>query len=133
MEENKKIKFRGWDKAEKKMCEVEVISFRGGGCFLIGNSPSSNTVYPDGSIVFGPMEGHFVKFEDMVLMQYTGFNDEKGIDIYDGDIIEYDGKNYEVKMVNGCWQFDWDGGLDLGYAGPLKFVGNIYQNPELIK
>lgn len=76
------------------------------------------------------------KFEE----QYTGKKDCKGTEIYDGDIIEFDVREWgddksNIHVVSwddedGRWS--WGGGLtsDMEYR---TVIGNIHENPELIK
>ncbi len=72
------------------------------------------------------------------IMQYTGLKDRNQVDVYLGDI---------VKCSSGCphevvWQHSFFGmpmiylsGLNEGYSWTEteEVIGNIYQNPELIK
>ena len=79
-----------------------------------------------------------VEFFDATLgdpiMQYTGLKDSKGVEIYEGDIIKYLSSYYGiVKFYNGSFVR----GNDNGYADidgeNSEVIGNIYENPELLK
>ena len=70
-------------------------------------------------------------------MQFTGFKDKKGKEIYEGDITEYDSKERGRRLVK--WdirrgQFFLQGGYD-GQINDTRIIviGNIYENPELLE
>jgi uncharacterized phage protein (TIGR01671 family) len=86
--------------------------------------------------------------EGLVIQQYTGLKDRNGKEIYEGDVVRehhaglcYDEEFFQLEVVN------WDtfgyqpfmrviGGIVHDYANNLKefvVIGNIYENPELLK
>ena len=81
----REIKFKAYDKEEKIMCKVDVISFSAGGCFLIGNSPTETQIRGNLILNIPPKEnnGHFCKFENIILMQYIGHKDKNNEEIYE--------------------------------------------------
>lgn len=74
---------------------------------------------------------------DRILMQYTGLKDKNGVEIYEGDIIECDNEKHLISWNNeqsGFWPFTTRIGnlyerIRLGF----EVIGNIYENPELLK
>lgn len=122
---NREIKFRVWDKNNKKMRlpdEWEV------GIVLDG---TLLTCY-DASGDFNASD------EDLILMQYTGLKDKNGVEIYEGDVVAYDGMGREVvEFDNGCFWVGLKGELPAPlYAqmgiDSMEVVGNIHENPELL-
>ena len=93
--------------------------------------------------------------KDCIVMQFTGLVDKNGTDIYEGDIIEYQGypenPDYRdarlVKFVKGGFilRYLWSNDnkpheseymMQLWYATiPERYVviGNIHENPELLE
>lgn len=75
--------------------------------------------------------------------QFTGLRDINGKDIYEGDILDVnyaDEESYlEVRFVRGVFAFLWNGDLDDEFPcnAPThewaKVIGNIYDNPKLLK
>lgn len=127
----REIKFRVWDKINKKMYEwgqFRIKVNRGGGCQMM---------LTFNAVPKGPYE----------LMQYTGLKDENGKEIYESDIIGYDlcSKNdiaYGGYKESGAVKYIDDGffvELDDSNFMRLKafldyeaeVIGNIYENPKL--
>ena len=88
---------------------------------------------------------------DLIITQFTGFQDSDGKDIYEGDIVSWpehpDCEPREVlfDLQEGFWSINGDSydGFDTlalsnnggqpvglqGYNGPIKVIGNIFENP----
>ncbi len=84
------------------------------------------------------------------IMQYTGLKDKKGKEIYEGDVLarEEDDGSWEypnryvdygaVEWKDSAWFVIWphvaeDISLHDYYAKTGEIIGNIYENPELMK
>ena len=139
----REAKFRAWDKAEKKMCGVTVLTWDGkiSGAFLVGNSPTKESASDDGEFIIGGIpDGHFCPIKDIELMEYTGLKDKNGKEIYEGDIVNVrTNKGNEQPVVfrgKYSWCLDWgnESGDELSAIGEdaVKVIGNIRENPELI-
>lgn len=124
---NRQIKFRAWDKLNSEMT-----------LFLLFEKPTA---------CWGK---HFE------IMQFTGLKDSTGKEIYEGDYLqdEPDGEGFSI-LHRVVWMEDrlrfeietWHGEDDWDYGDydelwdyainmklkDFRVVGNIYQNPELIK
>lgn len=75
--------------------------------------------------------------EDCELMQYTGLKDGKGQDIYENDVVIWDGGQYSVifSKVEGAWilkddRADWECPSLYGVSSPkqsrIEIIGSIY-------
>ena len=147
---SREIKFRGWDKYDKKMiydlCQID--------SFWHYYSYSNNTGLHFGKT--GP-DGVGEDFKNKYIMQYTGLKDKNGKEIYEGDVLKqvkkssregyerssYDKNNFEVVFKYGSFwlQRPYDDSVYIRdfpnideFVGfeCFEIVGNIYENPELL-
>ena len=118
------IKFRVWDKQSEQMFNVYSIEFRKNGLYVNLDTPSKANGLRE-SWLFGD------RFE---LMQFTGLHDKNGKEIYEGDILNFD-YPMEVIWAMGSWAVKAEKGDSLlyGYTNEGEVIGNIYENPELLK
>ena len=129
----RQIKFRAWLKNFQKMVDVVEIDFLEG-CIV--------WIYDD--YINQEQIKEVDKFEDIILMQYTGIKDKNGVEIYEGDVIKTD-DNHKFKVIWDETRFigvdsvrDGNGYIcyiDSHYKdgkSRLEIIGNIYDNPELM-
>ena len=131
-------KFRVWDKREgmSQMIYINGYKFYGEG-FEGGNPEYKWCRIEQGKSAFSLMN-----VKDMEMMQYTFLNDKNGKPIYRGDILSGVAEipvviTWSYKFASFCLQKD---GLAFQHwfgesCDPAKteVIGNIYENPELIK
>jgi uncharacterized phage protein (TIGR01671 family) len=144
---NREIKFRAWDNTYKCLYKPTHEAYKGNLFeLLVGFSGDLNahtmnglfheSIWPD-------------RFE---LMQHTGLKDKNDKEIYEGDIViiptescdpaDQGGKDIlKVVFMNGMfvliredkpkWK-PWIATL-FDYEDDIEIIGNIYENPELLK
>ena len=136
----REIKFRAWDKENKKWFD------------FCSDESDLELVFQDGSWVithtFDEDGSHPIYYEDddFILLQYTGLKDKNRKKIYEGDILtETDFCKYPVPDViivkykgSGFWAWDikmkaFNGDVDGWVNYDTEIIGNIYENPELLK
>ena len=70
--------------------------------------------------------------------QFTSLCDSSGKEIYEGDILDFNGLKIEVRFVRGVFALLCNGDLDQELCGDCrtdlfaKVIGNIHDNPELL-
>ncbi len=135
----KQIKFRAWDKEKKEMFSPRRLEQTpGGGIWvkdknlLLGDGKGCEIAYTDW------------KNADVELMQFTGLKDKNNKEIYEGDIIKpYSEKGMNNKVV-GVVIFEKAGfiiklnerervSLLVNNQETFEIIGNIHENPELLK
>jgi hypothetical protein len=133
----REIKFRAWDNKEKQwLLGYELKNL--GGFSLVGET----VLLGEWSHVIDPFlfSRNGYKFDDLKIMQYTGLEDKNGKEIYERDILAPCGiwieKPTAVTFENGAFGLDGNsfhyGFEELNWKD-LEVIGNIYENPELLK
>lgn len=144
---NREIKFRAWNIPNKLMYQ----NVQDG--ILAENEK--------GQLIIGVSIGKLSKDAGSILMQFTGLKDRNGIDVYEGDLLREPSKSNWENVNFSCFEvFFHDGdshlNYDIGYTmcrmhnhgsicgghipsfkpktlSKMEVIGNIYENPELIK
>jgi uncharacterized phage protein (TIGR01671 family) len=131
----REIKFRVYIKASNVMLPVLNIDF-------VNNYVD---VLPEANLEGGNVES--VEIPDQgYLMQYTGLRDKNGTEIYEGDILQSGRDKFHVVFWKGCFQIEDislraepQAVIDMNayylhdYYLSANIIGDIYQNPELLK
>ena len=133
---SKEIKFRTWDRVNKKMGRLIKLTWDKDGNL---NPPFdySEIIHDDGSTYNGLIGA------DFIVMQYTGIKDATGVEIYEGDIILFTFKTagvhftYKGKVIFEQFMFlvEIENGdcFSLNRISAINLLGNIHENPELLK
>lgn len=125
------LRFRAWHKTWEEMGKVKRIRFDDDG--------NVTTV-----LFYGKDFGTNTKIDEIELMQSTGLFDKNGKEIFEKDILDYNGRKVIVKWHGSYAGFIYEFVDELKnrtaewqplYLSYYKFeiIGNIYENPELLE
>lgn len=122
---NRVIKFRAWDESVNQM-------------FALNGIKQHPTIGDMFRIDYFEDADNVPVFKSQV-MQYTGLKDKNGVEIFEADIYHHGDININYKVI-------FDGGQFIGnqvgnsslsgltyWLDRIEVIGNIYENPELIK
>jgi len=137
----REIRFRAWDNISKKMLLDGTINERTD--FKLAIACNGGLIgYKDDLLSESTIER--IADEEYDIMQFTGLHDKNGKEIYEGDIVIIHWKHSFLKCVITWNEKDasfgtyWNGrnqSIHRRRQTPttLEVIGNIYENPELIK
>ncbi|MCT1184185.1 hypothetical protein EFL99_13450 [Lactococcus lactis] len=129
-------KLRAWDKQDERMRTVSSINF-------------AHEVISCKFAELKPFDlvDEF-SIDDVILMQSTGLKDKNGVEIFEGDIVNYvksftnpmtgSGSlsiNKNLRIIFKDAEFTADG-IDIRLkkiVSHMEIIGNIYENPELLE
>lgn len=123
----REIKFRAWSLIHNEMRFNPSMSCKDGKWSLRQKGPST------------------LLQEDMILEQFTGLRDKNAVEIYEGDILggsigapvhwceKRMGWAFTFDDECACYMCSGDTELSEYDLNELEVIGNIHQNPELLK
>lgn len=126
----RELKFRAWEESENTMYKC-----------IVGNNDNEDDDFICPLIWTGE---DWVHSHTCEIMQYTGFKDIKGQEIYEGDIlahqdywwvkIEYDRGSFMVRDVDKVRYNNKICNIPIGDfdISKWKIIGNIYENKGLL-
>lgn len=116
------LKFKAWDKKTMQFAQVDMIDF----CHEL--------VWLSGLLIDQIVVNTSRKFDEVILMRFTGMQDKAGQDIFEGDIVCHAGRDLIVCFGYYDYYDDIEECNVVGYGFYIKFVktGNVCDFSELM-
>jgi len=133
---SREIKFRAWDKDEHCWIPSKQLAITSDGELITYDEGASDCVKAE-CFVKDPIE--------VIFMQYTGLTDKKGVEIYEGDIVNIPFSDLvsgvtrrSCDVIYASYSFMFRDNLYKNLYEPkatsvIEVIGNIYENPELLE
>ncbi len=93
---------------------------------------------PNEQVEYESLRGNPFHHIDLIMLEYTGLKNKNGKEIYDGDICKFVKGGAIFKCIFNLGRFYLSDGLCGFYMKEdwneeVEVIGNIYENPELLK
>lgn len=118
---NREIKFKCWHKRYQMLLQVIDLSIS----LRLVNFEIADAEYQE-------------DFDVVEILQYTGLKDKNGKEIYESDIVSdahtifkiiwYKGR-FDFERISGAFQYPYFG----DNCSRMEIIGNIFENPDLLK
>lgn len=139
---NREIKFRAWNSKSQEMFSVEEMTADQMALLPDGHFANIHSADTRLSVIYPT--------DVMVPMQFTGLTDHQGVEVYEGDVLRIGLDNEDMITDWVEWPVFWCADHCRWEIGGKKqhqqlgsfadegevyglVIGNIYENPELLK
>lgn len=117
---NRELRFRVWDKKKNKYL-----------------NPTNRIKLTLGGKVTKAGEWSYAVDKNCIVQQYAGLKDKNRKKIYEGDILKCINRTADpyvkVEFENGCFMIEKRIFRDFTGYNDIEIVGNIMENPDLLK
>jgi uncharacterized phage protein (TIGR01671 family) len=129
----REILFRAWDKNLSTMVRIISLNFRHECGYILANHPDS--------VKLGRDDTYMLDKADCEIMQFTGLTDANKEKVFEGDILDEGFGSYFIVVWDDDWakfKLQYVSSKNIQYpewnrGKKMIIVGNVHQNPELLK